>query len=279
MFYDMGASSARHEDRAKVERAHYEADTPKRAQLECTGLARTAQLECITKIVDSQRENRRDESDLAAQWKAADWVMWATILAGIQVIATLLGLYYVKRTLDATLEAVEDTGKATKAMERQNDIARDIAHSQLRPYIYVSDGTIRIHRIHDIQFISDDIEFFINIKNFGQTPAKKVVVHIRGMVIDYDDFDHPKVFEESDTRVFGDMPPGFEEFTQPQTVSGIQAAHDSLNGETKCIMIDGRIVYEDSQGTSYRTEFRRVCVGHSYRESILGIGFNGNTST
>jgi hypothetical protein len=123
MFYDMGYQSGQNERKANVEAEHYASDTANQIDRECSAKAGQPARECIAKIVKAERESQRSESDLAAQWKAADWVMWAGILAGAQLLATAFGLYFVKRTLDATLQAVEDTGKATQAMERQNSIA------------------------------------------------------------------------------------------------------------------------------------------------------------
>lgn len=168
MFYDMGASSARHEERAKIERGHYAADTPERVEKECSGLQGAAQLECVANIVDTQRENRRNESDLAAQWKAADWVMWASILAGAQLISTLIGLYYVKRTLDATMLAVEDTSEATEAMREANRIASAATENQLRAWLSVTlTGKARM----DIMNGLPRVKLSFSVRNKGGSPA------------------------------------------------------------------------------------------------------------
>lgn len=171
MFYDMGASTARNEERARIEREHYAADAPERVEKECSGLDRPAQLKCVLEIVNSQRESQRNESDLAAQWKAADWVAWASILAGAQLISTLLGLYYVKRTLDATLLAVEDTGEATEAMKEANRIAATTADAQLRPYLSIDDA---LHFDTHDSGLSWVVRF--KITNHGQLPAKQIKV-------------------------------------------------------------------------------------------------------
>lgn len=71
------------------------------------------------------------KDDLCAQWKAADaasdaacWAMLGTIVAAIGTF----GLYW---QIKLTRDAVQDTGKATKAMERQNEL---VAESQ-RPWL------------------------------------------------------------------------------------------------------------------------------------------------
>ena len=134
MFYDMGYSSGRHERKANVEAEHYASDAATEIERKCPAKPAQAARECIARIVGSERESQREESDLAAQWKAADWVMWAGILAGVQVLATIIGLYFVKRTLDATLLAVEDTSAATEAMLKANKIAERTAQSSWAAY-------------------------------------------------------------------------------------------------------------------------------------------------
>lgn len=162
MFYDAGYQSGRHQERAQIERKHYAADTGERVERECAGRATKALRECVTEIVASERENKRNESDLAAQWQAADWVLWAAIIAGAQLVATVIGLYFIKGTLDATLKAVEDTGKATLAMEKQIEIAE----RGQRAWIAIEAITV------------DDGQINVTVRNFGHSPAKNFATKI-----------------------------------------------------------------------------------------------------
>ncbi len=118
MFYNAGYQSGRQQERASIERKYYTADTTNRIERECSEKQAVALRNCITEIVASEHENKRDESDLAAQWKAADWVFWASVIAAAQLVATIIGLYFIKGTLDATAAAVNETSMATTAMER-----------------------------------------------------------------------------------------------------------------------------------------------------------------
>ena len=170
MFYSMGLQSGHHQERARIERDYHSADATKQIDKTCEGANGSALRKCITDIVEAERESRRNESDLAAQWQAADWVLWAAIIAGAQLIATIAGLYFVKRTLDATLEAVEGTGKATAAMEEANRIADDTAKRQLRAYLTASGTVSQMVRYPT----GPVIEIKIVWKNNGATPANKV---------------------------------------------------------------------------------------------------------
>lgn len=166
MFHSMGYSSGYHEGQAEISGQHYASDTANQIDRECGTKSGQAARECIADIVKAEREGQRNESDLAAQWKAADWVMWAGILAGFQLIATVLGLYFVKRTLDATLEAVEETGRATDAMKEQNKNFEKSSRDQQRAYVGVESAQIVIN--------GWSIKLIANVKNFGSTPARNV---------------------------------------------------------------------------------------------------------
>ena len=173
MFYSAGYGSGYNERQAHIEAKHYVSDTPQQIERECGAKAGEATRECIAKIIDAERESQRSESDLAAQWKAADWVMWAGIIAGAQLIATALGLYFVKRTLDATLEAVEDTGKATQAMERQNELAA----RQQRPWIWIESVEVTIGRNSTNSGINKDGSYY-QINKYDTDAAVQIMAFI-----------------------------------------------------------------------------------------------------
>src|SRR4051812_27102538 len=51
--------------------------------------------------------DEHDSRDLVAQEGAALWGFWIAVFAGLQIVATVIGLVFIKRTLDATWGAVE----------------------------------------------------------------------------------------------------------------------------------------------------------------------------
>src|SRR4249919_2880056 len=104
------------------------------------------------------------QSDLCAQWRTVDWTMWG-VLVGLFGTAALI--YQIM----LTREALEDTGKATAAMERQNEIATEVRDRQLRPYVSFMDTS---PRNKPGSSFADDRELKLMVKNFGQTPAEDV---------------------------------------------------------------------------------------------------------
>jgi hypothetical protein len=79
------------------------------------------------------RDNR--ESDLCAQWKAADAASKAAWWAAIATFVTAIGTFGLFWQIKLTREAVQDTGEATKAMRDANEIARQSNERQLRAYL------------------------------------------------------------------------------------------------------------------------------------------------
>jgi hypothetical protein len=172
MFYDSGYQSGQQERKANVESAHYSAFTAKHIGRECSTKSGDAARNCITGIVKAERESQRSESDLAAQWEAAEWSKWAGIAALAQIIATIIGLYFLKGTLDATLKAVEDTGKATEAMREANIIAKRVGEAAVQAHILIESlkGVFQPFEPNNWQ-----LEIVAVIKNTGQTVADSLI--------------------------------------------------------------------------------------------------------
>lgn len=108
----------------------------------------------------------RDESDLCAQWRAAQaaeqsalWAKWSFWVGLGGVIGLFWTLYYTRK-------AVQSTADATRAMTAANS-------AQFRPYVtFTPDPT------DDEEEFSDRTKLQLIIKNFGQVPATSVKVSI-----------------------------------------------------------------------------------------------------
>ena len=109
-----------------------------------------------------QKGSDNRESDLCAQWKAADAASEAAWWAMIATFVTALGTFGLFWQIKLTREAVQDTGDATAQMARQTKLAE----AAQRPYLHVeSMGWQKINA-------SQNFIFLLKIKNYGQTPAR-----------------------------------------------------------------------------------------------------------
>lgn len=110
------------------------------------------------------------ESDLCAQWRAAKAAEKSAVWTVYGFWATLAGMALLAWQIMLTREAVKDTGDATLAMQRSNEIAeqalqinRDIGSIQTRAYL-------SIDRLAMLD-LEDGGNIQLTIKNTGNSPA------------------------------------------------------------------------------------------------------------
>jgi hypothetical protein len=182
-------------------------------------------------------------SDLCAQWKAADaasssafWTWISTLVA----IGGVLGLYW---QISLTRKAVEDTSSATQAMLESNRIAKE----QTRPYIGLDSS--------NCVFSENGVGFELNFKNFGQSPAVNVrnfttycysawPIHADPQTLAGQPSSSGTLFPAVGMQVFGALT-----LTQ-QDLASIQAG-------TGCVIAHGTIEYQQSlNGPVFKTGYR-----------------------
>ena len=173
MFYDMGQSAARYRVEQQQASKSYTKDATAEVRAECARSETPAA--CKREIEDAAQERQRNEKDLEAQRGMSDWAFWLLVISAFQLPATLAALVFVKRTLDATLEAVEDTGKATEAMREANRIAADSLVQTNRAWLKVDVAMADV-----LKFEGDDPEVRgsveLTVTNIGARPATNVSI-------------------------------------------------------------------------------------------------------
>ncbi|MEO5586565.1 MAG: hypothetical protein ABIQ81_02615 [Novosphingobium sp.] len=106
-----------------------------------------------------------DKRDLAAQEASALWAFWMVCTAIATFVVTTIGTRLIYQQVTLTREAVDDTAKATRAMERQNDIAAAAQRAWvtigITPKFWESDAHGGIRYRMDLVF-----------KNTGQSAAE-----------------------------------------------------------------------------------------------------------
>jgi hypothetical protein len=159
-----------------------------------------AQSSEATERCERGEENR--QSDLCAQWKAADaaydaarWAMWSLVLAIIGTAALFATLYWTRKAVHVAMKATTDASTALAIAERnaqaatdQVAVARETALKQLRAYVGVSAAN------YTFQLHPDGTGGFgagLEVLNSGQTPAYRFrhigVLNLRGFPSDMPD--------------------------------------------------------------------------------------------
>lgn len=128
---------------------------------------------------ETQQTDQNETRDLMAQEASALWGYWLLVIAALQLIATIIGLVFIKRTLDATWKAVGDTCEATVAMKRQNELterafreASTTSRAQLRTYFS------SLRESCEISDAGTAFKCIYQYKNVGLTPAHDTVISL-----------------------------------------------------------------------------------------------------
>lgn len=117
---------------------------------------------------DPSEGSEREKRDLAAQESMSVWAFWMLIVAGASAIITAFGTGFLLWQIMLTREAVKDTGDATKAMVRQNELTE----ANQRAWLVVEDVRLTSTRIIDFGdgpsiIITADYQ----VRNVGHSPA------------------------------------------------------------------------------------------------------------
>ena len=119
-----------------------------------------AKIKCIYEARQTQRENEREEQDLAAQKVTAWWTKTMGIAALIGMALSAVGVWLVKTTFDETRKA--------------NEIAKETLFRQLRAYVTAesieTDENNRLTKYSGFSCVK------ITINNSGATPANSVKI-------------------------------------------------------------------------------------------------------
>lgn len=123
----------------------------------------------IMKRTPCHNPNSESESDLCAQWKAAnaaeDGAFWTKWGFGVAIVGSSFLLWQII----LTREAVKDTGNATLAMQRQNELA----DQGQRPWIEIDLKFDFLSRMSDGGIL---VACKVMMKNIGSTPAYSAIV-------------------------------------------------------------------------------------------------------
>lgn len=195
----------------------------------------------------------------------------AALFTAIAAGAAIAAAIYAKKAADHT-EAAAGTAKESLAHDRKVD------EVQVRPYVYLASEEIEIDEMV-LGMISNVGQAKVALRNYGQTPAKKVTMkatcfiggHMNDRVIG-----GPKAAAKVHV---GDMPPGFERVKDGYYVVGIAKAEFDIKNSGKTIFLEGLIEYRNAGGEKFKTRFRRACTGDNLGARRFTVTPHGNDAT
>jgi hypothetical protein len=108
-----------------------------------------------------------EKRDLAAQESMAVWAFYMALFAGMTALITGVGTYFIAAQVKLTREAVEDTRRATGAMERQNNLMQ----ATQRAWVIIEPEILYLN-VKDRGIVG--VSCAVHFRNNGQTVARDV---------------------------------------------------------------------------------------------------------
>lgn len=183
--------------------------------------------------------------DPIAQETGAGLAFWVGVIALLQLVATILGLFLIKRTLDATRKAVEDTGKATAALADQS------MRRQLRAYLVIEPGGVN-------EVVDGFARLPLQVENKGQSPAFDVRLFANHAVaesprdIALDNLGAPLSGEIDDASLGPGVRRSMHSYASETLIDPY--AYDIVK-KRRAIIQFGYVSYRDAFGDEWRTNF------------------------
>jgi hypothetical protein len=260
---DYSATNSHHYNDATQTRTQY----PDDQIVSCTPSDDPNVFLCVQLSAQGEAEERYAQYDLRAQQDVAlstvamAWIAFATLAV------TSFGVYYVARTLTATLAALEaanaaneEARRTAKAAEDTVEVTRETSRAQLRAYIAVDTDRTAV----DFGDPGPRFEFNVALKNCGQTPAYNVRIageSASGAPQSILGRPNPLPTEDSAGDSVGPGQVRFSIHRNPLDVTSdlIQSLQEGRHE----IWVHGTVLYEDAFGEGHKTEFRLRLVPRS----------------
>ena len=233
------ARDADYQRQADYQSREYAAYTQQQIRQNCFPLADKHKAGCVNEKRHEYRQNRREERDLVAQRKSANWAYIMGAAAVIGMVLSVVGVALVWTTFAET--------------RRANEIASDTAKRQLRAYVNVSD----IQLAAEGRDNANNLQASASFVNAGQTPAIDLSAHLWVAVSSGSFLERMPIIEHSISGSPSKAILGAglqQQITHVTEISGHTAA-DVLTGDFT-VIVHGLIQYRDIFDGLQETRFR-----------------------
>lgn len=221
--FQIGGSTALKRSEQERNSNAYAAQAERDIQDKCVALKASSMAKCIREIVEATNEHGRAEEDLVAQTEMALWALGMLIVSAVALLATIVGVVYVRSTLLETRRFGEVEARAY--VNLKSVVLTPLGGGQ--PII----ATVTIH-------------------NSGNTPARKVKAWAHAILSNES---RPQLWID-----YGIIAPDGE--IEIERVIKKVLPVDRIQSRLTNLYIYGRVEYEDMFEAKHRTDFRRMYV-------------------
>lgn len=127
-------------------------------------------IEALKASPESSDEHRRAESDLKAQQDMAQWAKWMTIVTGMSVVVSSIGVAAVVITLRQNAKSLRIAAMGAKRASQSIRLTKETAQRQLRAYLCTTSVGIR-----RLDGMPNTLTCTLEVFNSGQTPAYELI--------------------------------------------------------------------------------------------------------
>lgn len=245
--FNAGLTTGINRQSGKIAANHYASDSVNVIKRKCSPTTNAGFIECATAVIKSSNEEQRSQHDLVAQSEMGQWAFWMMWASWATVGVTALGVWWVKRTLEATLEMANQANLTTAQTIKANKIALNTAIVQQRAWISFKACNIKLTLFENVLYLLFEFRF----GNNGLTPAIKV----------------RSVYGPPDGEHFLDGP----NFTN-SPIDGVIAPNTDFDAPALPIPIN-RIVKSKDDVIRHRIAYSYATVFPEVTERLTDIGF------
>lgn len=155
--WTVSARQATHTEQGRQYAKGYAESTESRIARTCTGAEPLSIRQCVAEQISASRESQRAEYDLSAQQSMADWAAVMAALTLATFIATAIGVWFVKRTLDTAFDTI-----------REAQISNKVNSDNVRPWIGIRCTVTKL----EIGAGALKLNYIVSFENYGQRSTR-----------------------------------------------------------------------------------------------------------
>jgi hypothetical protein len=245
----------------------------------CRELTRLPEYEkCLAEYAKAERVEQREQHDLKAQQDMAGWalaMLLASLTIGVAslVVATLVA-WYVRNTLRETRRTAAAGITSARVSNKAVLHAQDTAKRQLRAYLLVESAIVTFDKNKEW------VEYFIQLRNFGQTPAYRTKMHFEATFFEQGKVKFP-TFQAKRVEALTQVDLGGTAlFTVRERVTTRnEAEFEAIKAERLRMIVGGHVNYVDVFNDPQTLDFRGIVTNLPEKGWVLCPTAEGNKAS